>query len=96
MFPGHRPLSEHDRQMIASMSGSTTCYVDLVLFDPEGEFAGWEQKPNEIFLLRELDYERAGAHLCMLPPAACIAWVEERERAHAGSRLSPTGQLPLE
>src|SRR5579884_117465 len=83
MVSGHPPLSERDRQMIASMPGSVTCYVDLVMFDPEGEFAGWEQRPTEIFLDRELDYERLGRHLCVLPPATCIAWVEERKRMYA-------------
>ena len=52
MVPEHRPLSKYDRQLVASMPGTTTCYVDLVMFDRGGEFAGWEQKPAEIFLRR--------------------------------------------
>lgn len=83
MVPGHQPLSKHDRQMVACMPGSVTCYVDVIMFDSEGKFAGWKQRPTEIFLLRELDYTRMGKHLCLLPPAACIAWVEEYKRKYA-------------
>jgi hypothetical protein len=99
MSPGHQPLSDRDRQMVESLPGAVTCYVDLIVFDPEGEFAGWERRPSEVFLMREVDYEREGKHLCVLPPAACVAWVEERERKYAcpaSRRLHHTGQISLE